>query len=292
MPSKTLDTLVSDVYAVLDGDNHHVPDEANIERAGELFKEVLRTRFAQREEKLGEAVLRFSSLGKKERQLWYASRGTPREKIPPKTYLKFLYGDLIEVLLLFLAREAGHEVTHEQHQVEVDGVKGSMDAIIDGVTVDVKSASSFSFQKFKSGEFQFDDPFGYVSQLSGYEHAVAEEEGRGVAPAAFFVNDKVHGDITLAYLDERIVEGNPPGPRIARLRDVIRADEPPARCYDAVPEGKSGNLKLGVGCSYCDFKETCWADSNGGRGLRKFLYSRGPVWLTEVVKEPKVDETF
>lgn len=290
--TKTLDTLVEDVYEVLDASTPHVPDEDNIERAGELFKNVLRDSFAQREERLGEGVLRFSAIGKKDRQLWYASKGAPKEKLPPKTYLKFLYGHAIEILLLFLAKEAGHTVTHEQHQVEVDGVKGSMDAVIDGVTVDVKSASSFSFQKFKSGEFQFDDPFGYVSQLSGYEMARAEEEGRPAAPAAFFVNDKVHGDVTLAYLDEKVVAGNPPGPRIQRLRDVINCDEPPPRCYPSIPEGKSGNMKLGIGCSYCDYKETCWADANGGRGLRKFLYSRGPVWLTTVVKEPKVDETF
>jgi hypothetical protein len=283
---KSLSTLVEDVYAILDGDNHHVPDEENVERAGELFKEVLRSRFQAREEKLGEEVLRFSSIGKKDRQLWYASRGTPREKLPPKTYLKFLYGDLIEVLLLFLAREAGHTVEFEQGEVECDGVKGHMDAIIDGVPVDVKSASSYSFQKFKSGEFQFDDPFGYVSQLSGYAHAVDKTD-----EAAFFVNDKVHGDLTLAYLDKEVIEGNPPGPRIERLRDVIRADEPPPRCYDPVPEGKSGNLKLGVGCSYCDWKEACWQDANDGRGLRKFLYARGPVWLVKTVKEPNVEES-
>jgi hypothetical protein len=27
-----------------------------------------------------------------------------------------------------------------------------------------------------------------------------------------------------------------------------------------------------------------------GRGLREFLYSSGPKWLTEVRREPKVDE--
>jgi hypothetical protein len=285
LSAKRLDTLVEDVYQVLDPDNHHVPDEENVQRAGELFKDMLRSSFEAREEKLGEGVLRFSSIGKKDRQLWYASRGTAKEKLPPKTYLKFMYGHMIETLLLFLAKEAGHEVTHEQHEVDVDGVKGHMDCIIDGVVVDVKSASSFSFQKFKNGDFIFDDPFGYVSQLSGYAHAEGKTD-----EAAFFVNDKVHGDLTLAYLDDLTIKGNPPGPRIERLRDVIRSDEPPPRCYPDVPEGKSGNRKLGVGCSYCDFKDACWSDANDGTGLRKFAYARGPVWLTQVVKEPKVDE--
>lgn len=283
--TKTLDTLVDDIYALLDGDCDHEPNEENVEAAGELLKEVLRSRFRSRQPKTGEAVLRFSSIGKKDRQLWYEARGFPREKMPPKTYLKFLYGDLLEIALLFLAKEAGHEVSHEQHTVECDGVLGHMDAIIDGVPVDCKSASAYAFQKFDNGSFVFDDPFGYVSQLSGYAHAVEKTE-----EAAFFVIDKVHGDLTVAKLDQVNIEANPPGPRIARLRDVIRSDEPPARCYSPVPEGKSGNLKLDVGCSYCDFKESCWSDANGGKGLRKFFYSRGPVWLTHVAKEPRVDE--
>jgi CRISPR/Cas system-associated exonuclease Cas4 (RecB family) len=291
--TKTLDTLVDDIYALLDGDCDHEPTEENVEAAGELLKEVLRSRFRSRQPKTGEAVLRFSSIGKKERQLWYEAHGFPREKMPPKTYLKFLYGDLLEILLLFLAKEAGHEVTHEQHEVTVDGVKGHMDAVIDGVPVDVKSASAFAFKKFENGSFVFDDPFGYVPQLSGYANALAEEEGctTKAERAAFFVVDKVSGDLTLAPLDGIDIAANPPAPRIARLRDVIADPSPPSRCYPDEPEGKSGNRKLGVGCSYCDFKESCWSDANGGKGLRKFFYSRGPVWLTKVAKEPRVDES-
>jgi hypothetical protein len=104
------------------------------------------------------------------------------------------------------------------------------------------------------------------------------------------VADKVHGDIAFVEFDKLYIEGNPPAPRIAKLREVINDATPPTRCYAAVPEGKSGNLKLGVACSYCPFKDECWKDSNGGKGLRKFFYSRGPVWLTNVAREPKVNE--
>jgi hypothetical protein len=76
---------------------------------------------------------------------------------------KFLYGDTLEVLLLFLAKESGHEVTHEQYEVEADGVKGHTDAVIDGVPVDCKSASPSAYAKFENGQFVFDDPFGYIS---------------------------------------------------------------------------------------------------------------------------------
>jgi hypothetical protein len=284
---KRIDTIVEDIYAVLDSQNNHTPDEANVEAAGELFKSVLRDRFKSRAPQSGEEVLRFSSLGKKDRQLWFsANRPDTAEVLPPKTFGKFLFGDMIEIMLLFLVKEAGHEVTHEQHEVEVDGIYGHTDCVIDGVPVDIKSASPYSFQKFRDGSFVFDDPFGYVSQISGYAHALGKTEEAG-----FLVMDKVGGDITFAAVDHYTLEGNPPGKRIAELREIVAAEEPPPRCYDLVPEGKSGNMKLGIGCSYCAFKDECYKDANGGQGLRKFFYSRGPTWLAVVKKEPKVGES-
>lgn len=278
-------TLPEDIYHILSDTTDHEVSEENVQWAGEVFKDLLRTRMKKRVEKRGEEVLRFSALGKQDRQLWYqANMPEKAEKMPGKQNFKFLYGDVLEVLLLFLAKEAGHAVENLQKGVEEDGVKGSIDAEIDGVLVDVKSASSYSFEKFKSGGYLFDDPFGYVSQLAGYANALGKDR------AGFLVADKVHGDICYVEFDKLYIEGNPPGPRIKHLREIIRETAPPKRCYPTVDEGKSGNQKLGVGCSYCPFKEECYKDSNGGKGLRKFFYSRGPVWLTEVKREPKVNE--
>jgi hypothetical protein len=279
-------SLPEDIYAILKTSTDHVVSEDNVQWAGEAFKDLLRSRFTEQKAKTGEEVLRFSSLGKKDRQIWYAANSSETaEELSPKTLFKFLYGDVIEILLLFLAKESGHEVTHEQHEVEVDGVFGHTDAMIDGIPVDVKSASPYSFDKFSDGSFMFQDPFGYIKQLSGYAHALNKTDRAG-----FLVADKVNGDICFAELDKLTIEGNPPSPRIEKLREIISQDTPPPRCYDDVPEGKSGNRKLAVGCSYCPFKDTCWSDSNNGQGLRKFFYSRGPVWLTRVAKEPRVNE--
>lgn len=278
-------TLPEDIYRLLDDETDHQVNDDNIEWAGEIFKSVLRDNLRKREVRRGEDVLRFSSLGKRDRQLWYAAnKPETAEKLPGKVKYKFLYGHMIEVLLLFLAKEAGHEITCEQKEVEVDGVFGHMDAKIDGILIDVKSASPYGYKKFEDLSYSFDDPFGYVQQLSGYAQA------EGVTEAGFLVAEKVSGDICFAPLDPMLIAANPPSPRIEHLREVIADANPPARCYPDVPEGKSGNRKLSVGCSYCSFKDTCWADANGGKGLRKFFYSRGPVWLSEVKKEPKVDE--
>ena len=290
--TRSPETLPEDIYNILDDDTDHEVSEENVELAAELLKGILRRRFQKRERVSGESVLRFSSLGKKDRQLWYqANMPEVSEKIHGKQNFKFLYGDVIELLLLFLAMEAGHEVKGLQQSVECDGVKGSIDAIIDGVLVDVKSASPYSFEKFKSGGVLFDDPFGYVAQLGGYAQALEadgslDKGGR----AGWLVGEKVNGSIEYVELDREYIAGNDPAPRINHLREVIRSSVPPARCYDPVPEGKSGNLKLPVGCSYCPFKFECHKDANGGQGLKTFLYSRGPVFLTHVAKAPKVDE--
>lgn len=284
----TPDTVPEDIYRLLDDETNHEVSEENVEWAGEVFKELLRTRLTKREQRSGDKVLRFSSLGKKDRQLWYAAnRPDATEKMGGKTNFKFLYGDVLEVLLLFLTKESGHEVSHEQYEVEVDGVKGHMDCVIDGVPVDCKSASSYSFAKFNDGSFIFDDPFGYVTQLSGYAHAIGSTDRAG-----FLVADKVTGGICFAPIDKLLIEANPPADRIQHLKEAINSAEIPPRCYPAEPEGKSGNMKLGVNCSYCGYKDVCWADANGGRGLRKYFYSKGPVWLTSVVRPPKVEEAI
>jgi hypothetical protein len=281
----TPETIPEDIYHLLDESTHHVANEDNVQAAGEAFKQLLRDRLTKREAKSGEDVLRFSSLGKPDRQLWYdANDSEGAEKMDGKQYFKFLYGDCIELLMLFLAKEAGHSVEQMQEEVTCDGVPGHIDAVIDGVLVDVKSASPYGYQKFKSGQYVFDDPFGYIPQLAGYANALNHKR------AGWLVAEKVSGDISYVELDEAYIQGNAPAGRIAHLRGVIESKEPPERCYEDAPEGKSGNRKLGVGCSYCRHKEKCWADSNGGKGLRKFFYSRGPVWLTHVVREPKVEE--
>ena len=104
-------TLAEDIYHVLADETDHEVSEENVVWAGEVFKDLLRTRLKKRVVKKGEEVLRFSALGKQDRQIWYqANMPEAAEKMPGKQNFKFLYGDAIEVLMLFLAKEAGHTV--------------------------------------------------------------------------------------------------------------------------------------------------------------------------------------
>jgi len=224
-----------------------------------------------------------SNIGKGGRQLWYDKRYGNEEKLPAPTLIKFMFGDVIEQLVLFLADLAGHRVEARQAEVHLKGIKGHIDADIDGVTVDVKSASTHAFRKFADGSLQHDDPFGYIEQIAGYAKA-RDTDG------AFLAVDKQNGHLaylpyTKAELSVFDVES-----RIDYIKEVVDQPEPPERCYPDEEEGKSGNRALGVGCSYCNHKTRCWADANGGLGLRTFLYSSGPKFLTKVVREPQVKE--
>ncbi len=280
--SKTIQTLIPDIYALFT--EEHRCTEENLDWFADNLKVMLRHRFAETQ---GNNKLRMSNLGKGDRSLWYDVNGTHRvEEMRPNTLLKFMYGDLIELLLLFLTREAGHTVTHEQERVEVDGVVGHTDGKIDGVTCDIKSASPYGYNKFADETIYDNDAFGYIPQISGYNHVLGEKG----SSAYFLVMHKVLGHLCLMEVPD-IMQINVPA-RITQIKGVLAKPEPPERCYEAIPEGKSGNLKLGVNCQFCDHKWECWKDGNGGKGLRQFIYSNGPTWLTHVEKEPRVMETF
>ena len=272
---KSINTLIEDIYKVL-SEGADIGKEADEfgKRMASLIKERLSPRLPRK------GTLRLSNLGKTDRQLWYETHDTEKEEFNAPTYFKFLFGDIIEELVLTLASVAGHEVSGQQGEVLIDGILGHRDAFIDGILVDVKSASSYAFKKFKEGTLKDDDPFGYYTQLSGY---MADPEYH-LDHGAFLAVDKQNG--TLALLSVSAGDTGDIHSRIAHLKEVVKQDTPPDRCYEPEPMGKGGNMKLPTGCSYCSFKKECWKDV----GIRKFIYSTGPVWLTTVVDPPRVME--
>jgi hypothetical protein len=231
-----------------------------------------------------EDKLRMSGIGKKDRKLWY-EMNTPRDKreqLNGPTYIKFLYGNILEALLVLLTKASGHIVTDQQKELEIEGVKGHTDGCVDGVVVDFKSASSYGFKKFVDGSLANNDPFGYIAQISAYTKAQKKTE------AAFIAIDKSGGDIAVAKV--HAMDMINPEARIKKIKEVVANAVPPERCYAPVPDGKSGNLGLDSSCGYCDFRFMCWSDSNGGRGLRTFAYANGPKSFVHVEKLPQVEE--
>lgn len=283
MEKKSINTLVKDIYEVIETGGGW--DETVSKYCAGLLEDTFNTRLSAKREEF-KSSLRLSQLGTPcRRKLWYSiNEPNGGEALPAYVKFKFLYGDILEQLLISLAIAAGHKVEGVQDVLEVDGVRGHRDCVIDGITVDIKSASSYAYKKFASGNLRNDDPFGYISQLSSYVYAGRNSEVEShPSLGAFLVVDKQNGHVCLDMydfgpeLDSKLSE-------IQEVREAVGLPEPPPRAFSDEADGKSGNRKLGIQCSYCDFKEKCWP------GLRTYLYSGKPRFLTEVVREPNVKE--
>jgi len=282
---KNLDTLIQDIYSNLEGLSSGEAlniSEEELDLTLSRMKESILA-WSKPREVDNSFRLRMSNIGRPLRQLWYESKNASSpHAVSGSTQIKFLYGHVLEEIVLMLVRMAGHEVTSEQKEVNVDGILGHMDCKIDGQVVDVKTASRFSFNKFKDGSLVNNDPFGYLAQLSGYE--TAEETKNG----GFLVINKESGELCLFRPDD--LEKPNVKEKIKKVKAAIAVDTPPDRCYAPIPEGKKGNMKLPSGCAYCPYKFECYSDANEGEGLRAFRYSNGPVYFTEVAVEPRVEE--
>jgi hypothetical protein len=283
---KNVYNLVSDIYKLMETKEvaEGVDFDACVEKFGENVKELMRNEFGGK--KRDGRKLRMSNIGRDDRYLWNVYNDVEKaDEIQGHTYVKFLYGHLIEEMLLFLTKAAGHEVTDEQKKCEVNGITGSMDCKIDGIVTDVKSVSTYGFRKFKDGTLAYDDPFGYIGQIKGYAYA------EGATKFGWLAMDKQNGHLTYLMYDSEDTQapvhdliGYDIKERIDHVKKLVEQPTPPGVCYEPVADGKSGNQKLAVGCSYCAYKKECWPS------VRAFAYSTGPRYLVEVHNEPKVQE--
>jgi len=277
-------TLKQDIYAVLNDRSSGQFTEQIARWVGEDITKSLLRQFG--EDDGPPRGLRLSSLGTQcERKLWYSTNQPDKaEPLQPHVVNKFIYGDLVESYALGLVMASGHDVTGMQGQVDLFGIKGHRDCIIDGMLFDVKSASSRSMEKFRDNGLRGDDPFGYLSQLSSYLYGSQDDPDLEYkTQAGFLAIDKQFGHIEVDIydlseeLDLKELE-------VKRKIEVVNETDPPDRNYEPVPHGKSGNMKLPTACSYCDFKQECWP------GLRTFVYSNSVVHMTHVEREPDVWE--
>ena len=278
---KSITTLIEDILHLIDTGEKEVNEDNLNDFLATMKEEVVR--FLEPYE--GERKrLRLSAVGRENRKLWFEINDPVQRKEPPQQRMRFFYGHILEAMLLFLAKEAGHDVKDQQKEVKLEGITGHIDAVIDGVLVDVKSASDYGFKKFKEGDLINTDPFGYIGQISSYMEAMNLDEG------AFFAINKNNGEITLMMIDELTTINA--SKRVKELKKIVASKEMPELCHEDVPMGASGNKVLHNGCVFCNYKDICWKDSNDGKGLRVFHYSYGYKYFTKVVKEPNVDEVL
>ncbi len=277
---KSIDTLVDDIYKVISGSGGWTP--ATTEYFSKSLASVAEDRFSKPREHRG---LSLSSLGSPCNRKIQLRVRMPEKAEPhsPELLGTFFYGDLLETVVLTLAKAAGHSVEAEQETVEVFGVPGHMDAIIDGVVVDVKSASSYSFKKFKENKLKENDPFGYISQLSSYLSALQTDPRVKIKnKAAFLAVQKERFKLHLDKYDLSL-EVKEKKCEVEAIKVLVDSTTLVDR-LEPEPKGESGNMVLSQSCSSCEFRKYCWPD------VRVFLYSTGPEYFTEVVNEPRVLE--
>lgn len=278
---KSIHTLIPDIYSLVskkyENKEQGIVDGVIAKLSTDISRklvEVFSTNKAR-------ATLRLSQMGDKcPRALWYSIHHPElAEPLPPWAEIKYAFGHVLEAYLVTLSKEAGHEVTGEQDVISVDGIQGHRDCVIDGCVVDVKSASSRSFLKFKTGSLATDDPFGYLSQLDGYVVGSQDDPLVTVKDKGYLL--AINKELGHLALYEHNIRELHIRERIRNYKAIVALDRPPQCTCEQISDGNGGNLTLGVNASYSPFKFECFP------GLRTFLYANGPRYLTKVVKQPR-----
>ena len=274
--------MVPDIYGLVnrkgvsDADAWFTPDLAR-----DFSQDVARRLVRQLGSNQQRRTLRLSKLGAQcPCALWH-SVNTPElaEPLPAWATIKYSYGHILEALAITLAKASGHLVVGEQDEVSVDGIVGHRDCVVDGCIVDVKSATSIGFQKFKSRAFNENtDSFGYLAQLDGYLVGSANDPLVTVKDTAYLlVIDKTLGHMC-TY--EHKIREDFIRDRIKRYKAIVAQDTPPACECGTRPDGQSGNVILDTVASYNPFKYCCFPK------LRTFLFAEGPRYFTVVKRRP------
>jgi len=272
---KRIETLIEDIYEVVRNNGWYSED---ISRG--FVRELDQRLIENVNSKPKIPSLRLSQMGKKcPCQLWHSIHSSSlQEPLPPWARIKYTYGHILEAYVISMAKAAGHEVLGEQDELRLDGIVGHRDCVIDGNIVDVKSTSSIGFQKFKDGSIRSSDNFGYLDQLDGYVLASRDDDlVRNKESGFLLAIDKTLGKICLY---EHHVREESIRKRVTDYRAIVALDRPPVCTCEEVPDGSSGNYRLGTTASYSSFKYCCHP------GLRTFLYAEGPRYLTKVVRRP------
>ena len=277
---KKIETLIEDIYALIQSKEAWFDDT----KAADFSSSVVRRLQSHYNTEQTTARLRLSQMGPRcPKALWHSIH-TPEsaEPLPPWAKIKYSYGHIIEAQTIALAKAAGHTVEGEQDELKLDGIVGHRDCVIDGCVVDVKSASSRGFSKFKDKSILQNDDFGYLDQLDGYVVASRDDPCVRVRDKGYILAiDKTLGHMVI--YEHRIREEQIRR-RIKEFKAFVNNLTAPACNCRSIPVGSSGNLGLDTKASYSAYKFCCFPN------LRTFLYANGPKYLTHVERKPDVPE--
>ena len=216
---------------------------------------------------------------------WFSHNKFPSEPLPGRAAATFRIGHLVEADLYCAAVLAGEEVSHFQHQMKATLGGWTSNAYIDFLhkssidgkrrIVDVKTMSSYSYEKIFKRNQKMDDTFGYLGQFSVYA-AQGIKDGIVDSPEVLVLcYNKNTGHIG-EYLYEaevsKVEEAHANSALVQKHTEYLPGQAPPFEVdvgkMDANrpprPKGyepelmRNGDYKLGLQCSYCPYKFSCW----------------------------------
>jgi hypothetical protein len=231
-------------------------------------KQVVEKQFTQTRD--SEFRIRMSSIGKPLCQLQMEKKYSGGKAIQSyenyNNKLRFLFGDLLEAVVIMLLRITKAKIQGVQgnvkYKTEWFDMKGTYDIIIDDKVYDIKTASPFAFEKKFGGGFENvakDDVFGYITQ--GYLYSEATKKPFG----GWIVINKSTGELLLSEPPEDDSQYRKEAlEKVHANTKALMEDKPFEKCFDLVEEKfykkPTGNKILGTVCSYCPFKQKCWGD--------------------------------
>lgn len=266
---------------------------------GESCKKALIKQLTRGE---GEYRVRASGIGRPICQQQYEKMLAPKEDPEYNSIIRFLFGDILESIVIFLLKSSGVNVEMEQGEVKLHlngvDIPGTCDLVVDGKMWDIKSASPFAYEeKFKDFyTLRSEDTFGYVSQLYLYAEAV------GCPAGGWLVVNKSTGEMKLVQVPE-----NDHWYRDAALKNVHKnLDTIAETCHtkgtvverqfelqDETFRGQLTGRKVmtkSTPCYWCPFKETCWADKDLKLGPNPLSKAKNPELLWGYKEENKHDD--
>ena len=265
--------------------------EDTISTIAEDVREAMRKQFASDRDRRnsGKFRVRPSNLGRPLCQLQMEKSETKAADPSYKFLLRMAVGDIVEAVVKGVIKEDGIDGYVSSEKVEVDigdtHITGETDLSFNGVPDDIKSTSDYAFRnKFVSWQnLKADDPFGYVAQLHLYAKA------KGTKPGGIWAFNVAKGDLNRIECTDSLEDRDRVLKEVEEKIKVLDTNAPFKRCFDDEEEVFSrvptGNRKLGMTCSWCKYRFTCWPGLQERESIPSKAKNRPIVSYTFVKEE-------
>ena len=248
--------------------------------------------------------IRMSGLGRPLCQQLLDRQGL-KEDMDYNALFRFMFGDLVESVVVLIMEQADVDIVDKQKAVKLDigghTVTGTLDLILrDEMGIekvwDVKSASEWAF-KFKYTGFggydkiKEDDPFGYIMQGHLYGEAT------GLPFGGWIVVNKSSGEIAMVEAPDWQEEDRKEYLKDAEVRvkrlldpnpDFVKPFKSEFETYKVKGEIiRTGNKTLPKICGMCGYRSHCWSKSQLHDKVISKAKTRPKVWY-DVLKKKEI----